>query len=154
MNGPQAPQRAALMKRLATRFAILAFFLAPVASFAADGTETSLRIGLAYGREAPVSCEITAASGFILAVPEADGFREGMPLPAYTRLTVSASGGRAILHADGVLVSDDIGAGTCVLAHEYASGAPILYEGVPYRGGLSFRPISNNSFNVIIRRSV
>ncbi|MDR2355108.1 MAG: SpoIID/LytB domain-containing protein [Clostridiales Family XIII bacterium] len=151
MKKPRALKRMIL----AVRLAALAFFLAPAAGFAADGTEASLRIGLAYGANAPSSCEIASASGFILAVPTADGFLAGMPLPAYTRLTVSASGGRTMLHADGgVLVSDDIGAETCVLSHDYASSAPILYEGVPYRGGLSFRPNANNTFNVINRLGV
>jgi stage II sporulation protein D len=142
------------VKRFLICLAVLACFLAPSAIFAADEAKASLRIGLAYGAGAPASCEIASASGFVLAVPEADGFREGMPLPAYTRLTVSADGGRTILHADGVLVSDDIGAETCVLAYDYASGAPILYAGTPYRGGLSFRPNSDNSFNVINRLSI
>jgi stage II sporulation protein D len=133
--------------------AIACFALAP-ASRAADGTGAFLRIGLAYGAGAPASCEIASANGFILAVPEGDGYREGMPLPAYTKLTVSASGGRTLLHADGVLVSDDIGTGTCVLPYAYASGARISYEGVAYRGGLSFRPNIGNTFNVINRISI
>ncbi|MDR2296279.1 MAG: SpoIID/LytB domain-containing protein [Clostridiales Family XIII bacterium] len=154
MKEPWALERTILAARFAVLLAALACFLVPFASFAADGTEAGLRIGLAYGANAPASCEIASASGFILAVPEADGFREGMPLPAYTRLTVSANGGRTTLHADGVLVSDDIGVGTCVLSYDYATGTPILYEGSPYRGGLSFRPNSNNTFNVINRLSV
>jgi stage II sporulation protein D len=129
--------------------AAFAFFAVPAVCLAADGETVRLRIGLAYGAGAPASCEIASANGFVLAVPESNGFREGMPLPAYAKLTVSAEGGRTTLHADGVLVSDDIGALTCILPRDYASGAPIFYEGVPYRGGLSFRPNANNTFNVI-----
>jgi stage II sporulation protein D len=135
-------------------FAAMLCLAAPSACFAADADAAYLRIGLAYGAGAPASCEIASANGFILAVPEADGYREGMPLPAYARLTVSASGGRTTLHADGVLVSDDIGAGACVLPYDYASGSPIYCEGLPYRGGLSFRPNAGNTFNVINRLGV
>jgi stage II sporulation protein D len=128
-------------------------FSAPTAVFAADGGAL-IRIGLSYGSGAPASCEISSASGFVLGVYERNGFREGMPLPAYTTLTVSASGGRTTLYAGGVLVSDDVGAGNCIMSYDYASGAPIVYGGVPYRGGLSFRPNSNNTFNVINRLTV
>jgi stage II sporulation protein D len=133
-------------------FCLAAFVcsVAPSVCFAADAESAQrIRIGLAYGTAAPASCEIASASGFILTVPKADGFSEGMPLPAYTRLTVAAEGGRTTLHADGVLVSDDIGAETCIMPYDYASGTPILYNGVPYRGGLSFRPNAGNTFNVI-----
>ncbi|MDR1247269.1 MAG: SpoIID/LytB domain-containing protein [Clostridiales Family XIII bacterium] len=123
------------------------------AVFAADGGAV-IRIGLSYGSGAPASCEISSANGFILGVYEKGGFREGMPLPAYTTLTVSASGGRTTLHAGGVLVSDDVGAGNCIMPYDYAAGAPIVYNGVPYRGGLSFRSNSNNTFNVINRLTV
>ncbi|MDR2131983.1 MAG: SpoIID/LytB domain-containing protein [Clostridiales Family XIII bacterium] len=147
-------KRCITVKRVAFCFAALVLLALAPASHASEGTGTYLRIGLAYGAGAPSSCEITSANGFILAVPEGNAYREGMPLPAYAKLTVSASGGRILLHADGVLVSDDIGAGTCVLPHDYASGARIFYEGVPYRGGLSFRPNPGNTFNVINRLGV
>jgi stage II sporulation protein D len=133
--------------------ALFCFIAPPAVSHAADGDGAWLRIGLAYGADALASCEISSANGFILAAPTADGFREGLPLPAYAKLTGSATGGRVTLHADGVLVSDDIGAETCVLPYDYASGAPILYGNVPYRGGLSFRPNPRNTFNVINRLS-
>jgi stage II sporulation protein D len=124
------------------------------AAFAAQDGGARIRIGLAYGPDAPASCVISSGSGFVLGAHGPDGFREGMPLPAYTELTVSANGGRVTLHADGVLISDDIGFGTCIMPHDYASGVPIVYAGVPYRGGLSFYPNSNNTFNVINNVSI
>jgi stage II sporulation protein D len=154
MNGMRTRGRAFALKYSLLCLAAVVCLAAPFVCFAADGDSAYLRIGLTHGADAPVSCAIASPNGFILAVPEADGYREGMPLPAYARLTVSASGGRVTLHADGVLVSDDIGVGNCVLPYDYASGAPIYYEGVPYRGGLSFRPGAGNAFNVINRLSV
>jgi stage II sporulation protein D len=127
---------------------------APSAVSAASGSGARIRIGLAYGSGAPASCEISSDSGFVLGIHGADGFRAGLPLPAYTRLIVSAAGDRITLYADGVLVSDDIGPGTCIMPHEYASGALIAYGGAQYRGGLSFRPNSGNTFNVINNLSI
>jgi stage II sporulation protein D len=135
-------------------FALLLVCAASPWTAAAGGDGERLRIGLAYGGDAPSSCEIASANGFVFGVIDANGFRETMPPLAYTRLTLSSSGGYIRVHADGVLVSDDIGVGTCVMPSGYADGAPILYEGVPYRGGLSFRSNVNNTFNVINRLTV
>jgi stage II sporulation protein D len=145
-------------RRAATGLIASCFFAilcaAPSAVFAAGEGDGHIRVGLSYGSSAPASCEISSANGFVLGAFDAGGFREGMPIPAYSTLTVSASGGRTTLHAGGVLVSDDIGTGTCVMPYDYAAGALIHYKGVPYRGGLSFRPNSNNTLNVINRLTV
>jgi stage II sporulation protein D len=135
----------------------LAFLLvcaAPPWTAAAAGDGERLRIGLAYGNDARSSCEISSANGFVFGVIDAGGFRETMPPLAYTRLTLSSAGGYIRVHADGVLLSDDIGVGTCIMPSGYADGIPILYEGVPYRGGLSFRLNANNTFNVINQLTV
>jgi stage II sporulation protein D len=108
-----------------------------------------IRVGLAYGANAPASCEIYSESGFILGFMEDGGLMDGLPLTSYKRLTIKLSGRYVTALADGVLISDDLGSSGCVLPYDYRDGGVISFAGASYRGGLSFRSNTNNTVTVI-----
>lgn len=132
-------------------FSILLFFSTGSISQASPSDwGTYIKVGLKHGTSAEREYIVKAQEGFLLGRASADGFDEGMPLPAYTTIHIRAERGTVILEdEDGTLLSSDLGSSGVIMPADYADESVISLNNVSYRGGLMFLANANGTITAI-----
>ena len=109
-----------------------------------------VKVGLKYGSSSVASCTIESESGFILGTAVDRTFEEGMPLPAYTKITVSNESGNIVIRDEsGVLLSADLGSSGCIMPADYGDGGILSLDGTKYRDGMMLLAKSGGTMTVI-----
>lgn len=124
-------------------------FIVPLEAEASSFPEF-IKIGLKYGSTGPSDCTLSSKSGFVLGTITEEGFKETLPLPAYSTVVASIENGHVALHdQQGVLLSANIGVNGCLAAADYKENGLITYENADYRGGMLLLVNSSNKLSII-----
>jgi stage II sporulation protein D len=116
----------------------------------AAGQGDYVKVGLKYGSGSVASCTIESKCGFILGTALDRAFQEGMPLPAYTKITASNESGNIVIRDEnGVLLSSDLGSSGCIMPADYGDEGMLSLDGAKYRDGVTFIAKTNGTMTVI-----
>lgn len=129
-------------------FLVLPFALGFQAEAASQ--DDFVKVGLKFGSGSVTSCTIESKSGFILGTALDRTFQEGMPLPAYTRITASNESGNIVIRDEtGVLLSSDLGSSGCIMPADYGDGGILSLDGAKYRDGITLIAKTDGTMTVI-----
>ncbi len=134
---------------------MFAFLILPLLSgFEAEAADQDdyVKVGLKYGSSSVASCTIESEDGFILGTASGRSFEEGMPLPAYKKITVSNESGNIVIRDEsGVLLSSDLGASGCIMPADYDDDDDgiLSLDGTKYRDGIMLLAKTNGTMAVV-----
>lgn len=120
--------------------------------FEAEAAEQDdyVKVGLKYGSSSVASCTIESEEGFLLGTASDRSFDEGMPLPAYTKITVTNENGSIVIRDEnGVLLSPDLGSSGCIMPADYDDEGVLSIDGTKYRDGIMLLAKNNGTMTVI-----